>query len=307
MASPLTDELYRALETRAKELRLIAERDSDNRKAVFAIPSIRKWEGLIREPQNTAIERQKSSFLDEWYSTLQILRDIGQKISDDKNRPIWVPSYVPSGAQADQFLHAHYYNRVFDEQGRSRFAEHFERNKKNPETALLDAIEWWHQLPEPPSNEGRTLLEWAPFLCDKLSEEKLLSLTKLDFEQICQRVWSIQDHARRVANRTLSLPEGHYDMETKTKALATFLFEQRAQNGSNVLEVIYHVLYGGRESDLPLRLWDAVSVAAWKIEHLGISALGELVGWALPNNFPPRNNRTSKSLRSLGFPVTFHA
>jgi hypothetical protein len=54
---------------------------------------------------------------------------------------------------------------------------------------------------------------------------------------------------------------------------------------------------------MPHRLWDATSAGEWRIEHLGMSALGEMVGWAAPESFPPRNNRTSKSLRSLGFPV----
>jgi hypothetical protein len=90
------------------------------------------------------------------------------------------------------------------------------------------------------------------------------------------------------------------------KALAEFLFSRRSQNGSNVLQVIHYVLYGGTDETLPIRLWEATTDGPWRIEHLGISALGELVGWALPDKFPPRNNRTSKSLRSLGFPVAVH-
>ena len=46
--------------------------------------------------------------------------------------------------------------------------------------------------------------------------------------------------------------------------------------------------------------------AKWKIDGLGISALGELVGWALRDRFPPRNGRTSKALKSLGYNVTIH-
>lgn len=149
------------------------------------------------------------------------------------------------------------------------------------------------------------LFDWAPFLRRELSAERILKLTESDFEAVCQRVWAIQDHGRRVSNITLNLPDDgtRYDMATKTKALAHYLFERRAPNGANVLEAIHHVLYGGSADDLPLRLWEARSDGPWRIEHLGISALGELVGWALPDQFPPRNNRTSKSLKSLGFEV----
>jgi hypothetical protein len=95
-------------------------------------------------------------------------------------------------------------------------------------------------------------------------------------------------------------------MSTKTKALAHYLFERRASNGSNILQTINYVLFDGRIDDVPLRLWDATSEGLWRIDHLGISALGEIIGWALPDRGPPRNNRTSKSLRSLGFDVTAH-
>jgi hypothetical protein len=45
---------------------------------------------------------------------------------------------------------------------------------------------------------------------------------------------------------------------------------------------------------------------AWRIDHIGISALGEVVGWALPDRFAPRNNRTSKALYALAFAVSVH-
>ena len=68
------------------------------------------------------------------------------------------------------------------------------------------------------------LFDWAPYIRDALARERILHLSESDFEAVCQRVWSIQDHARRVANATLNLPGGQrYDMETKTKELAHFL------------------------------------------------------------------------------------
>jgi hypothetical protein len=98
-----------------------------------------------------------------------------------------------------------YYNHVIGEGGRSRFAELYEANKGNLEQALRHAIDWWHNLREPPSGEHKTLLQWAPFLRSALSQNRILGLSEGDFEAVCQRVWSIQDHARRVANATLNL------------------------------------------------------------------------------------------------------
>jgi hypothetical protein len=48
------------------------------------------------------------------------------------------------------------------------------------------------------------------------------------------------------------------------------------------------------------------TIRTGKVHGLGISALGELVGWALPNQFPPRNRRTSNAIRALGYDVTIH-
>jgi hypothetical protein len=304
-ASPLTEELYKAIETRQKELNDIAERDREQRKRFTATPYIRPWSGLVSVARKTATTRRKDEFLKEWLETLQILRDIGTRISADENRPKWLTAEIPSGAQADQFLHAHYYHHVIDEQGRSRFAEQYEKNKHDPERALRGAIAWWRDLPNPPSKEDRMLYDWAPVLRRELSEDRILALSENEFDGVCERVWSIQDHGRRVRNDTLNLPDGfRHSMAVKTKALAHYLFKRHAPNGSTVLETLHHVLYGGSFDEVPLRLWDAMGDGPWRIEHLGVSALGEIIGWALPDRFPPRNNRTSKSLRSLGFDVS---
>jgi hypothetical protein len=306
-ASPLTDELYKAIESRANELKRLHEQDAEQRKKFLATTSIKQWKGLAHVGSGAARDRQKKAFCDEWFETLQILRDIGSTVSQGDNRPGWIPSSVPTGVQADQFLHAHYYSHVIGDDRRSYYAEKHEENERDPAGALRNAMRWWHDLAGPPTGEDRTILEWAPVLRDLLSQDRILGLNESEFEEVCMRVWSIQDHARRVSNATLNLPDGErHDMDTKTKSLAKFLYSRRSKNGSSVLEVIQHVLYGGSDEALPLRLWEATSEGSWRIEHLGISALGELVGWALPEKFPPRNNRTSKALYSLGYPVTVH-
>ncbi|EMH0370929.1 hypothetical protein ACEUCS_15915 [Aeromonas caviae] len=51
------------------------------------------------------------------------------------------------------------------------------------------------------------------------------------------------------------------------------------------------------------RLWNAIRSDDWAIPHVGLSSLGESVGWARPDEFPPRNMQTSKGLRALGYNV----
>ncbi|WP_426769121.1 hypothetical protein [Enterobacter cloacae complex sp. 375A2] len=51
------------------------------------------------------------------------------------------------------------------------------------------------------------------------------------------------------------------------------------------------------------RLWNAIRSDDWAIPHVGLSSLGEIVVWARPDEFPPRNMQTSKGLRALGYNV----
>ena len=118
----------------------------------------------------------------------------------------------------------------------------------------------------------------------------------------------IKDYARRVSNRAVGLPEKRngYTREVKVAALSKRIWNDQASAGALVKELLHYILYGGTEQQLPERLWQGVADPKWKLAGLGISALGEIVGWALPDRFPPRNGRTSKALRSLGFDVTVH-
>lgn len=133
-------------------------------------------------------------------------------------------------------------------------------------------------------------------------------MTEGAFRDICMGVHAIKDYARRVPNKAVALPDNgaRYTIPEKVAALSKRIWNDRSAGGARVNELLRHVLYGGSGEQLPERLWQAVTDPKWKIDGLGISALGELVGWALPDRFPPRNGRTSKALRSLGYDVTVH-
>ncbi|MDE0001251.1 MAG: hypothetical protein OXQ29_00970, partial [Rhodospirillaceae bacterium] len=173
---------------------------------------------------------------------------------------------------------------------------------------LEEAIQWWRDLPAAPESEDRMLNETAPFLRDALAEDQLDSMTYEHFREICLGVHAIKNYAWRVPNRAVGLDDSgtRYTVSQKVDALSKRIWNDRSVGGASVRDLFRHVLYGGVEEKLPERLWQAVSDRKWKIERLGISALGELVGWALPDRFPPRNGRTSKALRSLGFDVSIH-
>lgn len=302
-ATPLTDEVVRAMAGRAKE---IASTSSDQRD-FLANPSFKTWPGLVWTAARGASERRRQSFLDEWYATLQYLRDIGKRIARDENRPVWIGKSAPAGSQADQFLHAHYDQRTMVGH-KSKFEAMYEENRHRREAALDEAIRWWRGLREAPASEDQMLNELAPFLRGALAEDRLDSMTKEQFRKICMSVHAIKDYARRVENTSVGLPssETPYTIGQKVDALSQRIWNDRSADGATVLKLFRHVLYGGDEIKLPERLWQAISDPDWKLKGLGVSALGELVGWALPDRFPPRNGRTSKALRSLGYDVRVH-
>jgi hypothetical protein len=302
-ATMLTDELRNLMVNRAKA---IAAKNvpAEN---FWKHPSITHWPGLVHTSPKKAQDRRRASFLSEWHSTLQILRDIGSKVSIPSNRPAWVVETASPGAQADQFLHAHYYHRTFDGR-RADYERYFEENKKNANKALDEAIGWWRSLPTAPTNEDVAINLTALRLQEMLKEDALQRLTQSNFRQVAGDVHAMIEFSRRVRNSIVGLQTSgiKYTIPEKLDALSEHIWKAKSENGSRVSDVLHYILYGGPDDLLPERLWDAVADPKWKLECMGISAYGELVGWAMPDKFPPRNGRTSKALRSLGYDVQVH-
>lgn len=300
-ATPLTEELLKEMSKREKELNT----RKPEAKTFWDSPSFIKWPGLIQTASKSVADKRREDFLKEWHSTLQDLRDIGARVNRPENRPAWVNASTPIGAQADQFLHAHYYQHV---ERQTNYITLFEENKGRKEAALTEIITWWHKLAEAPSSEDEMLNITAPFLQAAFSEQSLRSMSYEQFRDVCMAVHSIKDYSRRVPNKKVGLLDDgtRYTISQKVDALSKRIWNDRSSGNHGVTEVIIYVLYGGSSEQLPERLWQAVSDPQWKIDGLGISAFGEMVGWAMPDRFPPRNGRTSKALKSLGYDVTIH-
>ncbi|MBY3417954.1 phospholipase [Rhizobium laguerreae] len=304
-AAPLTQELFDLISARNKELtrRKIAQKAADE--AFTATTLVPHFRGLARSSAKSAGEQRKQAFLNEWNRTLQIIRDISVKISVDGNRPSWVSSTAPLGAHADQFLHAHYYQHTFDGR-RADFETHFGRNRLDPDTAVETAIRWWQKRPDS-SDENRMLNKTAPALQRAFAEDRLKRLTENEFIQVLGKIHATREFARRAPNRLIGLKgDRPYDIPEKVDALARHIYRAPNRGGVSALETLSYILYDGRIEDVPVRLWNAIVDPKRKIELIGVSALGEIVGWALPDRYPPRNGRTSKALRSLGYDVTVH-
>lgn len=302
--SPLTRELYDFMQRRNSS----CIKQNQERKNQPKHDGLIEWNGLLTMRDKPADEKRRAAFMREWYETLEILRKIGAKASSDEFRPRWIDKDVSPGAQADQFLHAFYFGRTFNGQ-RANYESHYHQNATDPERALETQLAWWRDLPSPPHEEDITLFQRAPLLRQKLSQAGLASMTAEDVMDILENTHASRDYALRVRNNLIGLkttaqPKTRHE---KLQAMATTLFASQSEHGKSFKEILEYVLYGGPLDETSSRLWDAHQDPKWKIDLVGLSTLGELVGWANPDNSPPRNGRTSKGLRASGFDVSVHS
>lgn len=305
-SSPLTDELFDLLRRREAEIRKQKNEDHNAAKQHLETHLVKPWEGLAHASSKKAGDRRRVEFLEEWKSTLQIIRDLSGVISRPEYRPDWVSADAPLGAQADQFLHAHYYQRTFDGR-RADFETHFERQKSDPDAAVRSAAQWWKSLTFAPSSEDVMLNETAPRLRATLTQDGLAEMTQEGFIEVLTNVHASKEFARRVPNDAVGLPGGRtYLIPEKLEAMGHHIWRVSGEMGKPVAKMLDWVLYGGSSADLPERMFEALYGGRWNVPHIGVSTLGEIVGWAQPDLFPPRNGRTSKALRSLGYPVRVH-
>lgn len=257
-----------------------------------------------QDPIPAVVERSRATryarFAKEWEETLQHMRGLAVQVAE--NRPEWIANDVPAGVQADQFLNAYYYQTVRGEQTKDAYQLFHERNKKNPQVALRAALDDWRSGVYDHRWEDRTIREWAPKIRSAFARDQILDLTESQWIEAATRVHALRDHGTKMANRLLGLPEVPHDQDTKHEAFARWLWHQRSAGGGSVLDLINFVVWGA--GDLTQRLWRGIRSDEWKIPHVGASILGEIIGWANPENFPPRNKRSSKALWAIGYDVS---
>jgi hypothetical protein len=91
-------------------------------------------------------------------------------------------------------------------------------------------------------------------------------------------------------------------MEERCELYAKTLLQTVSEGGKGVRDVLDFVLWGDVAiADPAQRIWTAISTPEWYIPHIGVNSLGELMGYARPMEYPPRNGRVSKTLYALGY------
>ncbi len=262
------------------------------------------WEGPAFVAKKAAFDKRKDNFKQEWLSTLSKLKHIESELASHK--PPWITDEIPLGWQVDQFLHAYYYNRVGDKL-RKPYEEDYKKHKANPNGELQAQLAWWKGTVSAPSNEDVTFYENAPAIRELLKQEKILTLTSDDFQQICSKTHATLDHVIKIPMDVLGKPElTSMPRGERLKLFAPFILRERNKKGWDIRQLLYYVMYEGDDDSLWERLYHAGRDSDYTISRYGLNSIAEVVGWARPEVAPPRNGRTSKALRALGFDVKIY-
>ncbi|WP_303760972.1 phospholipase D family protein [Alcanivorax jadensis] len=263
-----------------------------------------EWRGPSFVEKKKSLEKHKDAFRSEWIDTLGILQNIKHQLFDF--RPSWIREDVPGAWQVDQFLHAYYYNHV-GEGNQKPFEEYHQRNKSNPQAALSHELDWWASLGEAPSSEDYAFYESAPKVRSLLAKDKVRDLTVGEFADLCRNTHATMDHIIKVPLSQLGMPDlDTLDRDSRVEPFSRLIMQQRNQKGWNVCQLLEYVLYGGADEDMWERLYHAGRDPEYSIGRYGLNSLAEVAGWARPEVVPPRNGRTSKALRALGFNVNIY-
>ncbi|WP_371374851.1 phospholipase D-like domain-containing protein [Thalassotalea aquiviva] len=266
---------------------------------------IDEWEGVNFIPDKKRVDRKKQRFGEEWNETLSFIRNIASQIND--YRPKWVDEDVPLFWQVDQFLHAYYYNQVRQPDNTYPFEEYFQKNHSDPQKALIAAMKWWSETENAPTSESITLYENAPNIRRILSKANINNIDENDLLTLCSATHATLDHVIKMPTSVLGKPEIlSLSRDERLPLFAHLLFKLRNSKGQSIVEVLDYVLYGGKDQNLWQRLYEVGKLSEYRIKHYGINSIAEIVGWARPEATPPRNGRTNKALRALGYRVKIY-
>jgi hypothetical protein len=176
-----------------------------------------------------------------------------------------------------------------------------EVHRADPNAAIESLFAEWRNLQ--PDEDWSRFLNTAPRENLKLlSRNSLKTLSLDDLTKVVFNTHSAREHARQARKSDLGDENIVSTQDERCRLLAQFWLRQRTTKNRGVHEVLDYVIWGDDVNpSVASRLWQAIHDPAWKIRRLGISILGELIGNARPERYPPRNGRVSKTLHALGF------
>lgn len=287
-----------------EEMRKLSELNKNKHADANNARSHKRWGGSSFVVKKSSFGTRKENFKQEWLSTLGILNDIAQQLNE--YRPSWVNETVPLGWQVDQFLHAYYFEKVGDK-NRKPYEEYFQLNKRDPNRALKEQLNWWAAQEKAPTIEDKTFYENAPVIRDLLSKDSVLTISKEEFESVCSKTHATRAYITKISTADLGRPDSTLlKREQRTPLFAKLVLAEKNKLGWDVRQLLHYVLYEGAGESMWERLYNAGRNSEYSIRRYGLNSIAEVSGWARPEISPPRNGRTSKALRALGFDVKIY-
>jgi hypothetical protein len=249
----------------------------------------------------------RAKFVQQWQQSLTILRKFAEKVGQSP-LPTWIDPAAEPAILQDQATEWWYHHNVRTT-GRSEAAigELHDANKRDPDAVLTRLLDDWSRF-----DGGEKWQFFAnttpPELRALLSRESLQDLTVEKLSRITLLAHAPKTHARQMKNANLGLPATYQtDEEGRCELFARYLLQQETPAGKRVGEVLQYVIWGdSAEPDVAERIWFASNDPKWRLKHLGQNILGELVGYARPKDYPPRNGRVAKTLTALGYEGIIH-
>ena len=249
---------------------------------------------------------RRDNFIQEWTSTLSLLQKLQRSLDEDRKPRPWVPADTPLSVEVDQILTWYYEERITrHEGGAAAVAATFHAsNQGDGDANFRDVLTGWQTTTEMVGFIRDSLRDWAPELRGRLQPGELRKLDADGLYEILRRSHAIRLHGYRVRNDVLGLPgDTHLEGEERLRLFAKWLWERETTKEKRTIQaVLSYVLWDDREP-AARRLWKAAKdpASGWMIPRFKVSSLGELLGWARPDEFPPRNNRVSRALHALGY------
>lgn len=112
---------------------------------------------------------------------------------------------------------------------------------------------------------------------------------RTDIDKLWEKFWT-----GGITNPLTVIEQISYLMFARMLDMQEDVAERKANRTGNAFDRIWQRLYhAGRDSE-------------YGISRYGLNSFAEVVGWARPEVVPPRNGRTSKALRALGFSVKIY-
>ena len=246
----------------------------------------------------------RATFVKQWAKCLTILRKQAAVIKKVE-WPEWVDADVEPAIAFDQATE-YFFEFQVRRSGAAKDTTDtlHEQNRKSPETAVLRLMKEWASF------DGQGTWDWPAWanenprrLHQLLQPSELADLTEDKLADIIYLTHAAREHARQIRNRTVGLPDGaERTREERCRLLAALLLGKTAEKGGTVSETLQYALWADeQEQDAAARIWNAVHSPRWKFPHLGVNILGEMIGYARPDKYPPRNDRVVRSLKALGF------